>query len=498
MLTAFIFFLCILLILFILMACFATSSIVDVIAHYWSIYSQNNTPIIGIFTCLGAIFTVCVFYTTYRATKNAEENTKISEENVKLARDSINIAEENLILSRKNAEKDDFIKQFTLLIEQHNKSHEIIMGNLESYIIDKDDNIKWHMTIQEASKTLYLNYKFSTYMRILFRVLKHCDENFYESGDTDEITKEKKKYTSIVRSMIRNDVLYFVAINSMNNHPAFNNYREKLEKFTFFEHLTANKISDNFSFSVDLFYKKERKNEIYLFIHSAIIFELKKIFNSRVKHMDFFITHSLKECDDIRHSFNYDLTSKYIPHEYDKFKSKIESLINFRKCFDNAFYDIKNELGFFDCVNFSYYLYISKKETRNSSNYEKIKHPPYNLDYLSRMIIEYKMSIDKFESFMNAKFKVEELYFSEYDENQIDNKGHHIMTTRKIYCRCEDYTRRKTRDYINKEKDNIFNKIISIVTGKMNKTSLITKSGEKFIVNTDNNIVFENSKINVE
>ncbi|WP_373194462.1 hypothetical protein, partial [Proteus mirabilis] len=161
----------------------------------WINYSSRPEPWVG-------IFTACVLGVTAYASYKAGESAKI--------------AGEMLELSRENGRKDDFIKQFTLLIEQHDKSHEIMMKVLDTYRIDEGEDINWNMTIKKASDKLYLNHQFSPYMRMLFRVLKHCDENFYIQGDTNEITKEKKKYTSIVRSMIRNDVLYFVAINSMN------------------------------------------------------------------------------------------------------------------------------------------------------------------------------------------------------------------------------------------------------------------------------------------
>lgn len=121
----------------------------------WSNYFSQPDPWVGIFTSIGAIFTVCVFIATVYATRKAGESARI--------------AGEALELSRESSRKDDFIKQFTLLIEQHNKSHEIMMNTLNTYKVGSGKNIKWDMTIKQASENLYLNYQFSPYMRMLFR-----------------------------------------------------------------------------------------------------------------------------------------------------------------------------------------------------------------------------------------------------------------------------------------------------------------------------------------
>ncbi|HGN9120679.1 TPA: hypothetical protein ACK1SE_003642, partial [Proteus mirabilis] len=183
--------------------------------YLWVVYDPKVINIIELYTGMGVIFssigaiaTVFVFRSTAQATKNAIKSVEIAEKNLRESKEynkeTLKIAETSLQSSLESSRKDDFIKQFSLLIEQHDKSHKIMMENLNRYKIDNllPNNIMWKMTINQASSTLYLNYKFSPYMRMLFRVLKHCAENFYMQGDSDEVIKEKKKYTSIVRSVI--------------------------------------------------------------------------------------------------------------------------------------------------------------------------------------------------------------------------------------------------------------------------------------------------------
>ncbi|MEY0268891.1 hypothetical protein [Morganella morganii] len=473
------------------------SQFIENSGYYWAMYSQNNAAIVGIFTGLGAIFTVCVFYTTYKATKNAEKNTDISKKNVELAQSTLE-------LSKESFRKDDFIKQFTLLLDLHDKSHKIMVSNIDKYAHDtliNNDNlspslIKWYFTKDEAAEKLYQNYEFSPYMRILFRILKHCDESFYYPEDENHIIKEKKKYTSIVRSMIRNDVLYFVAINSMNDHPAFHGYTEKLLKFDFFEHLNTSRISENFSFSVSGFYENGSSNKISSFIADIIKIELCEIFNNKIKNNNLHLEIPKATHSDILHSFNYHIASNYNHHQYNIFMKKIESLIDFNKLFDTEISLLKMNIDTKPYNNNPYYLYTKQKI---SSVIVEITTTPASVQQLSDKIINNSLSASEFDNSMNIQFNVEEiLYTTEHADVTVNKNLINFIAASNVYENCKKYTHAKVMDGMINEKNIIFRKIINVVIEKMNKTTLIKISGEKFIIDKANNIVFENSKINAE
>lgn len=237
---------------------------------YTFIYFCNKhyDKIVDLCTSLGALFTVGVFITTYKATKNAEKSTKLSMI-------SLNSVQEN-------NKKDNFLKQFYLLLDLHNNTHKLIIENIEKYkeLISWEDSfvnkkskkttlVYWDENIKNASNNLFKNYEFTPYMITLYRLLKHIDNYFYNNNGNNR--KEKKIYSSIVRGIIRNDVLYLIALNSLHSDPVFFGYRRKLKKFNFFEHLTVDNISESIRFSPDECIEKfQIKNSIIYNLKSEI------------------------------------------------------------------------------------------------------------------------------------------------------------------------------------------------------------------------------------
>ncbi|EPM1428616.1 putative phage abortive infection protein [Proteus mirabilis] len=438
----------------------------------WSNYFSQPDPWVGIFTSIGAIFTVCVFIATVYATRKAGESAKI--------------AGEALELSRESGRKDDFIKQFTLLIEQHNKSHEIMMKVLDTYQIDENKDINWNMTIKEASDKLYLNHQFSPYMRMLFRVLKHCDENFYIQGDTNEIIKEKKKYTSIVRSMIRNDVLYFVAINSMNKLDVFNEFRNKLKKFDFFEHLIVDNIGKLINFSLKTSKIKEQTQ-------CLVNYELINLVNEMIDFVPLYIKNDFNELD-FKYVFNYKIAYEYTMEKYNEFKLNIESEFEIERFLDDLFVDFKRETPYCNRVYFLYsenYRYIG---IGYSSIIDK-KIDEFNLDFhsLSSLILNKKMEKEDFLKYFKEKYHINEFVFSskELPEGYIYGGGE-VYSCDEIYDMCSCHIQNTHKSKMLTKKEKILNDINRTLIKKLNQTHFIKESGERFILNEENKIVFEN------
>lgn len=448
----------------------------------WSNYFSQPDPWVGIFTSIGAIFTVCVFIATVYATRKAGESARI--------------AGEALELSRESSRKDDFIKQFTLLIEQHNKSHEIMMNTLNTYKVDSGKNIKWDMTIKQASENLYLNYQFSPYMRMLFRVLKHCDENFYMQGDHDEVIREKKKYTSIVRSLIRNDVLYFVAINSMNERDIFSEYRNKLKKFDFFEHLITDEISESINFSISEFYDEKPLanfyyfNDINVFIKKIIKKSLEAAINKEIKCKSFYLNDCHGNKKDILNSFNYKLSFEYVSYQCDSYLADINKLIKYKELFDLEINNIIQDMNDDSVKNEKYFLYSCEDYTDNTYTINKIKEQEFDFEYFSNLILEKNITINDFKNIINDELKTHVLFSDFYIEGKCKANKNNFIEGSEIYKLCKKHIINRARENIISKRNILFEEIINIVISKMNETSLINKSGGEFI-NQNNKIVLK-------
>lgn len=208
------------------------------VKEIWSNYISKPDPWVGIFTSIGAIFTVFVFIVTAYASLKSGESAKI--------------AAKALELSRESSRKDDFIKQFTLLLEQHNEHLTIVKKYLDKKISFVNDImiLKDHYY---AFSILNGHSVISPYMRVLYHVLKHIDKDFYLYNKDNDYLIEKKKYSSLVRSLISNDVMKLIAVNSsyIYKNGDYNDYKEYqllLNKFDFFQHaIFINKSGDKSS-----------------------------------------------------------------------------------------------------------------------------------------------------------------------------------------------------------------------------------------------------------
>lgn len=153
--------------------------------------------------------------------------------------------ENNLINSRLSY----FEQQYNSLMTLHNNLHTSVCEYLDS-----DDkfannnkvvslggksffkNIRSMATLEEAHNTLMGHSVVSPYMRVLYHLLKHI----FTFSDEPVCFK---KYTSPLRSLIRNDVIYLIALNASiiykeksNEYNGYEEYQRYLQKCKFFEH----------------------------------------------------------------------------------------------------------------------------------------------------------------------------------------------------------------------------------------------------------------------
>ncbi|MGX9257993.1 putative phage abortive infection protein [Pantoea ananatis] len=192
-----------------------------IIGEFWSAL-QNNTNHTSdistlVITTLAAFATGCAAIATRNSTK---------------------VSEATLIHTQKTSRRDEFISRYTLLLEQHKEQLSVVKSYLDG---DSGKKQLEELTLEtdhlKAFKTLQGHSVLSPYMRVLYHLLRHINAYYVDNASTEE----KKLYSSTVRSLIRNDVLFLVAVNSSyviedNEENDYGKYQRLLRDFDFFEH----------------------------------------------------------------------------------------------------------------------------------------------------------------------------------------------------------------------------------------------------------------------
>lgn len=153
-------------------------------------------------------------------------------------RNSTKVAEAALVHTQETSRRNEFISRYTLLLEQHKEQLNVVKSYLDTAegkelldgLIEGTDH-------QTAFKTLQGHSIVSPYMRVLYHLLRHISAHYIDNATTED----KKMYSSIVRSLIRNDVLFLVAVNGSyviedNEENDYGKYQRLLRDLNFFEH----------------------------------------------------------------------------------------------------------------------------------------------------------------------------------------------------------------------------------------------------------------------
>lgn len=134
-----------------------------------------------------------------------------------------------------------FQQKFNLILEQHNNSLALVINWLKDNPFDEKKQTRMAVSYIRGHESL------SPYMRILYHTLKNIKTEMpVTSRDDNDIIIIQKKYTSLVRSFIPNDVLYLIAINAsvtkdkklaIRDSFQYEKYYDMLMDYDFFEHL---------------------------------------------------------------------------------------------------------------------------------------------------------------------------------------------------------------------------------------------------------------------
>ncbi|MFK8257341.1 hypothetical protein ACFL9S_06085 [Erwinia sp. AnSW2-5] len=203
-----------------------------VVSEIWKSFSGHVDLAVGIFTLTGVVLSLFALFYSARSANAGRVSARAAKEAAKAAKDSARIAQEALDHARKSSRREEF----TRLFNQHNTRLDIVKT-----FLDGNEGAGWLKTLTEsvdhhaAFNLVQTHSVFSPYMRILHQLLKHIDD------DVDATPEEQKKDYALVRSLIHNEVLFLIAVNTSyviedGAENAYADYQRLLQRIDFFEH----------------------------------------------------------------------------------------------------------------------------------------------------------------------------------------------------------------------------------------------------------------------
>ncbi|MBC3214771.1 putative phage abortive infection protein [Serratia fonticola] len=204
---------------------FIVGLLLEVLWAFWE-WINEHIAIIGTIATTFAFF--AMLWSAFETRKSANAAFR-----------AVKTADASLEEARKNFRKEAFNQRFSLLLEQHNvyleKINKFVGSDQGWAFVEEIFKAKTHPAAFERLRGHFIC---SPYMRVLYHLLKFINDDYY--GSKDDI-KGRKKYSSLVRSLISNDVLFLIAVNSslINENNVINQYdkyQSYLQRFEFFEH----------------------------------------------------------------------------------------------------------------------------------------------------------------------------------------------------------------------------------------------------------------------
>lgn len=185
-------------------------------------------PILTFLSFVGILWTILI----------QKKEISLSREEIKENREILKEQSENIRLQR-------FENTFFSLI-----------GQFQNMLLSEDETlIEIHrlcfrvqfLPLSDAQKILELNnHKVGHIFRLLYQIYKLIWTHFHPDTEinntyisrTNTITAEEKLYSSIVRSIINNEVMQMVAINCATSNKDYVGFKRLLENYQQFEHLS--------------------------------------------------------------------------------------------------------------------------------------------------------------------------------------------------------------------------------------------------------------------
>lgn len=194
-------------------------------------------PILGFFSFMALLITLDL---QRKQLNKTEEQLELNREELKLTRKELEkAADAQIDTARVMREqlKTQALHQFENSFYNLNKSLDTAQTILLIHDLDKLNSVLLKSNLKEARMVILSNTNLSRYMMILYQLLKMIDGkiNNIPNLSINEKYSLKKFYSNLIRSQQDNKLLKLLFINCFEE---FDDYRELLRKFEFFEHMS--------------------------------------------------------------------------------------------------------------------------------------------------------------------------------------------------------------------------------------------------------------------
>lgn len=137
--------------------------------------------------------------------------------------------------------EETFFSIFEVLIELKKDLPDYSLSLLVEEVCKENCTIESHMDLGVLRLKLIERDDFASFFRLLYQLLKQV-KSFDESHVVNQF--DPKKYVSIVRSILKNDIYYLLMINCMTDDDTENfvKYKDMLIQFSFLEHMRIDDV----------------------------------------------------------------------------------------------------------------------------------------------------------------------------------------------------------------------------------------------------------------
>ena len=237
-----------------------------------SFFNNFSAPILSFFSFMGLLFTIYQQNRSHQLSlkelaltreeleltrKEIEKTTIANEEQADALRQQVDeaqsaAAEQKALATeqRMTTQIQQFETSFYALLSEHNTA----LGDLVNSAVTSAP-IKLHhlsnLSFNRVKEMIDSNDQLCRYFRMLYQLLKFIATNHVDNGTRDfsnqylhsPVLEREKRYASLVRSMLPQNILGYLAVNACNGfeptHP-YHKYFLLLQRYAFLEHLNVN------------------------------------------------------------------------------------------------------------------------------------------------------------------------------------------------------------------------------------------------------------------
>lgn len=230
-----------------------------------SFFNNFSTPVLSLLSFIALLWTI---YQQIASHKLSLEELRYTREELELTRNELKKSADAQELTAKTAieqQKLIQLQQFESTFFSLLSNHEVAVSKIQTGGINNvlTIDLALYELINSGLNKNKFNFfghdKIISYFIVLYQMLKFVQENYPHKEGKSEQEKiyDEKKYTSLIRAYLPNKVLILLFFNcyrdevndkkkGMYNYNDFKDYKEKIERYSFLEHI-------NFNFSLALY-----------------------------------------------------------------------------------------------------------------------------------------------------------------------------------------------------------------------------------------------------